>query len=178
MTLRTVDMPRRSRLQLMYRMLAVLISTTAGCTTNITAPASTNEASVVQVVDGDTVRLRIADTTETVRLIGVDTPETKHPTKGVQCYGPEATQFLQQLLPVGRRLRVERDDEARDAYRRLLLYLFITVNGAEVFVNRELVLRGFARPLDIAPNSQYSDVFVQAAFDAQRHTRGLWKWCK
>jgi micrococcal nuclease len=178
MPLRPIDTPGRSRLPLTYRLLVALAITTAGCASNAAAPTSTNEASVVLVVDGDTVRLRIADTTETVRLIGVDTPETKHPTKGVQCYGPQATQFLAQLLPVGSVVRIERDVEARDAYRRLLLYLYVTVNGTEVFVNRELVVRGFARPLDIAPNSRYGDVFVTAAFDAQQNARGLWKWCK
>ncbi|NCV47777.1 MAG: nuclease, partial [Actinobacteria bacterium] len=80
---------------------------------------------VIDTIDGDTLRADIAGVRETIRLIGVDTPETKHPTKRAQCYGPEATQFLAALLPPGTRVRIERDAEARDPYGRLLLYLFI-----------------------------------------------------
>ena len=178
MTSHHVATPRSRSRRLAHWALATLTIALTGCALDATAPVRTDEATVLQVIDGDTIRARITGTKETVRLIGIDTPETQHPTKGVQCYGPEASQFLQQLLPAGSTLRIERDDESRDAYRRLLLYMFVTVNGTEVFVNREMVLRGYARPLDIAPNSRYNHVFVQAAFDAHRNSRGLWKWCK
>lgn len=133
---------------------------------------------VEDVIDGDTVRLRIGGNTETVRLIAIDTPETKHPTKRVECYGPQASAFLSNILAINSTVRIERDIEARDAYGRLLLYVFLRTATGEIFVNQEMVLRGYARPLNIAPNSRYQQHIVSAAFDAQRHARGLWKHCK
>ena len=133
---------------------------------------------VEDVIDGDTIRLRIGGNTETVRLIAIDTPETKHPTKRVECYGPQASEFLSNVLAINSTVRIERDIEARDAYGRLLLYVFLRTATGEIFVNQEMVLRGYARPLNIAPNSRYQQHIVSAAFDAQRHARGLWKHCK
>lgn len=136
------------------------------------------EATVVEVIDGDTLRLAIAQRNETVRLIGINTPETKHPTRGVECFGPEATAFLAGLLPPGTTVRVERDSEARDSYRRLLLYIFVSSEGGERFVNLEIVARGFAAPLSIEPNVRYQSHFVEAAFTAERNGRGLWRACR
>lgn len=143
-----------------------------------TATIRADRATVVEVVDGDTVRLEVAGRPEAVRLIGVDAPETRHPTKGVQCFGPEASRFLAVVLPPGTTLRLERDAEARDAYARLLLYVFVATPTGERFVNLELVARGFARPLAIEPNVRYRREFVAAAFDAERNRRGLWGGCK
>jgi len=154
---------------------AVLV---VGCNATQPTTAVFSSIEVVEVIDGDTIRARVAGTTETIRLVGVDTPETKHPTKGVQCFGPQATEFLAKMLPVGTTLRIERDQEARDAFGRLLLYLFRPVNDGEWFVNVELVRRGYGKPLHIEPNSRYRDAFVTGAFEAQRNQRGLWKWCK
>jgi micrococcal nuclease len=107
----------------------------------------------------------------------VNTPETKHPTKGVECFGPQASAFLTHWLKPGTRVRVERDTEARDTYRRLLLYVFVATPAGERFVNLELVARGFATALSIEPNTKYQEMFVEAAFDAQRDSRGLWGAC-
>ena len=101
--------------------------------------ATVLEATVLEVIDGDTVRLDLDGSRESVRLIGVNTPETKHPTKGVECFGPEASAFLARWLQPGTRVRVERDVEARDAYRRLLLYVFVDTSTGQRFVNLELV---------------------------------------
>lgn len=162
----------------------VVVASCAVVERDVGAPDSTRGASavdravVVEVVDGDTIHLAIAGTRESARLIGVDAPETKHPTKGVQCFGPEASRFLHRLLPAGTVLRIERDIEARDAYGRLLLYAFLTTEEGERFINLELVARGFARPLSIAPNVRYQDDIVAAAIDAEQHRRGLWRACK
>lgn len=140
--------------------------------------ASYDTATVLEVIDGDTVRLSIADREETARLIGIDTPETKHPTKPVECFGPQAAAFLAGLLPAGTTVRVERDSEARDSYRRLLLYVFVDTPRGERFVNLEIVARGYATPLSIEPNVRYQSHFVQASFDAERNGRGLWSSCR
>ena len=139
--------------------------------------AGRERAEVLEVIDGDTIRLDLEGSRQNVRLIGVNTPETKHPTKGVECFGPEASAFLEHLLRPGTVVRVERDLEARDAYRRLLLYVFLDTPSGERFVNLELVARGFATPLSIEPNTHYREFFVDAAFDAQQHSRGMWSRC-
>lgn len=130
---------------------------------------------VVSVADGDTFDVEVEGERDTVRLIGVDTPETKHPTKGVQCWGPEATDFTQSLLAVGTRVRLVRDVEARDRYGRLLAYVYLA--DTNVFVNRELVRLGLARPYPFEPNTAHKATFADAAWEAQRERRGLWAAC-
>lgn len=138
--------------------------------------ASPNSATVKRVVDGDTIEIAIGGKTERVRLIGVDTPETKHPTKGVECFGPEASAYTEQLLPEGTALRVERDVEARDKYGRLLLYVYIA--DSKVFVNFDLVMNGYARPMVFEPNTAHKADFAQAATQAELRNVGLWQACR
>ena len=137
---------------------------------------SPNSATVKRVVDGDTIEIAIGGKTERVRLIGVDTPETKHPTKGVECYGPEASAYTEQLLPTGTALRVERDIEARDKYGRLLLYVYTA--DSNVFVNLDLVMNGYARPMVFEPNTAHKADFAQAATQAELRNVGLWQACR
>jgi micrococcal nuclease len=153
-------------------LIAVLV--VIGCT----QPANSvvDIGTVVAVIDGDTVDLSIAGHRQRTRLIGIDTPETKHPNKPVQCYGPEATKFTESLLAQGTEVRIERDAEARDTYDRLLVYLFRTSDN--MFINLELVLQGFAHVLTIEPNIAYMDKFVAASRDAHSNNRGLWQACR
>ena len=151
---------------------ALLLS---GCS-NDSVSASPNSATVKEVVDGDTIDIAIGGNTERVRLIGINTPETKHPTKGVECFGPEASAYTQQLLPAGTALRVERDIEARDKYGRLLLYVYIAQSN--VFVNLDLVLQGYARPMVFEPNTAHKADFAQAATQAELRNVGLWQACR
>ena len=129
-----------------------------------------------RVVDGDTIDIAISGNTERVRLIGINTPETKHPTKGMECFGPEASAYTKQLLPKGTKLRVERDIEARDKYSRLLLYVYI--DNSNVFVNLDLVLQGYARPMVFEPNTAHKADFAQAATQAELRNVGLWQACR
>ena len=129
-----------------------------------------------RVVDGDTIDIAIGGNTERVRLIGINTPETKHPTKGMECFGPEASAYTEQLLPKGTKLRVERDIEARDKYSRLLLYVYI--DNSNVFVNLDLVLQGYARPMVFEPNTAHKADFAQAATQAELRNVGLWQACR
>jgi len=130
---------------------------------------------IVSVTDGDTVEVRLNGHQEKVRLIGVDTPETVHPTKPVGCYGPEASAFTKHLLPPGTKVRLVRDAEARDYYNRLLAYVYRSSDN--YFVNLELVHLGYGVPLNIEPNSAHRQEFVDAAFTAQQAQRGLWGAC-
>ena len=143
-------------------------------TANPNLPAAPN-ATMVRAVDGDTIDVRIRGTTERVRLIGIDTPETKKPNTPVQCYGPEASAFTEQALPPGESVVLVRDREARDDYGRLLAYVYRATDG--LFVNLDLATRGLARPLTIAPNDAHAAEFVAAARAAEAADLGLWGAC-
>ena len=151
--------------------LSLLVSCSSGATTE-------NEVliTVLKVIDGDTVDIDIKGNTERVRLIGVNTPETKHPTKPIECFGPEASAYLTQLLPKGTHVRIERDIEARDRYGRMLLYLYRESDN--LFINLDLVSHGYGTPMSIEPNTFHRNDFVHAAALAETTNVGLWKACR
>ena len=141
-------------------------------------PATTTvlaaNATLDRVVDGDTIDVIVDGVEERVRLIGIDTPETKKPNTPVECFGPEASAFTESLLPEGTPLYLERDVEPRDPYDRLLAYVYLT-DGT--FVNLQIVRQGYAQVLTIPPNVAHSTEFVQAARDAEAADAGLWGGC-
>jgi micrococcal nuclease len=166
------------------RFAAALLVLLGACDATAAAPAPTAatsadgveaNAAVVYVVDGDTIDLAIDGREERVRLIGIDTPETKKPNTPVQCYGPEATAFLRDLLPVGTPVRIERDIVNRDDYGRILGYVYRSTDG--IFVNYEIMRQGYAQTLSIAPNTAYADLFADAARAAEAANTGLWAAC-
>ena len=161
--------------------LAVL-AVAAGCDSGGSSPETTlspgaieANATIDYVVDGDTVDVVIDGREERIRLIGIDTPETKRPDTDIQCYGPEASAFTESLLPVGTPVRIERDTVNRDDFGRLLGYVYRADDG--IFVNYELVRQGFAQPLSIEPNTTYRELFVGAASAAEEANVGLWSTC-
>lgn len=132
-------------------------------------------ARVTRVVDGDTVKVTLpGGATDTVRYIGMDTPETKKPGTPVQCFGRAASAANERLVD-GRAVRLVFDAERRDRYGRLLAYVYRAADGA--FVNAELVRRGYARPLTIPPNVRHAGAFARLARQAQGAGRGLWRSC-
>ena len=132
-------------------------------------------AVVERVVDGDTIIARIGDRSEAVRLIGLDAPESVAPTRPVQCFGAEASQFLEAVLPVGTEITLLRDAEARDVYDRLLGYVVRSHDG--LFVNLEVVAAGYAAVLTYPPNDHYAGVLDRAEAAAVASGRGLWSVC-
>src|SRR5262249_20175598 len=110
-----------------------------------------------------------------VRLIGVDTPETKHPDKGVQCYGKEASAYTARLLPRGTRVRLVTDAEPRDRYDRLLAYVYRGFDG--LFVNAAVARDGYALPLTIPPNVAHTEDLAALVDRARERRRGLWGAC-
>jgi micrococcal nuclease len=132
-------------------------------------------ATVERVIDGDTMDVTVLGRRERIRLIGIDTPETKDPHRPVGCYGPEAAALTAHLLPTGTAVRLERDREARDDYGRLLAYVFRGSDG--LFVNLELAREGAASVLSIRPNTTYAGPIAEAVDAARRAGRGLWGAC-
>lgn len=131
---------------------------------------------IVEVIDGDTAIIQFGRSKETVRFLGVDTPETKHPTKPVECWGKEASLHTQQLLPKGTVVFVLRDEEARDRYGRFLAYVYRRSDN--MFINNDLVAGGWAVPLSITPNTAFESVFAASAHSAQQTRMGLWGQCR
>ena len=129
-------------------------------------------ALVTETVDGDTVHVETAQGTDTVRLLGVNTPETHHPTKGLECYGPEASAYTEQVL-TGRRVELELDVEHRDKYGRLLAYVLLDGHR----FNDDLLERGYARVLVIPPNGVHARTMLEEQLAAKRARRGLWGAC-
>lgn len=163
--------------------LFVAISLLVGCatvqvsTTNTTAkqgapvatPTNLVMVHVERVVDGDTIQVLYKGKKESVRLIGVDTPETVHPSKPVQPYGPEASAFTKEHL-TGKDVGLEFDVEQRDKYGRLLAYVWL---GNEMF-NRTLVREGYAQMATFPPNVRHVDEFKALQQEAREAHRGLW----
>jgi micrococcal nuclease len=138
------------------------------------AGVPSSDGVVTRVVDGDTIHVSLAGQDETVRYIGVDTPESVKPGTPVQCFAKAASAANERLVH-GRRVRLAYDAERRDRYGRLLAYVYRAEDDA--FVNARLVQDGYARTLTIPPNVRYADRFAVLARGAREQQRGLWRAC-
>ena len=157
--------------------VSMLIVVSAGCTASpVDSDGRGLRAVVSSVVDGDTIVVRAGSRRETVRLIGIDTPETKHPERPVECGGPEASARTAGLLPRGTAVRLVRDEEARDIHGRLLAYVWRDAD--DLFVNLDLVASGHAVPFPFPPNTAHSGLLSAAARDAEAAGLGVWGACR
>jgi micrococcal nuclease len=138
-----------------------------------TEPSQVLTGVAVRAVDGDTLEVRLDDgDVETVRLIGVDTPETVKPDTPVQCFGPQASAFEHRHTE-GKRVRLLVGVEPRDFYERLLAYVFVDNRFLEV----ELLRRGLARTLTFHPNDRFAPRFEKLERIAANRGKGLWNAC-
>jgi len=141
-------------------------------------PAAAVPATVERVVDGDTVVVVSADgARERLRLIGVDTPETVKPDAPVDCFGPEASAFTTDALPVGSTVWLEDDASQGDAdrYDRLLRYVWTEGGG---LLNQQLVASGLGTEDTYDQPYRYRDAFVAAEAAARDSGAGLWGACR
>jgi micrococcal nuclease len=129
--------------------------------TEANAAKTEAEYKVVEVIDGDTI---VLSNNEHVRLIGINTPESER-----YFYG-EAQEVLK-LLVLNKNVRLEKDVDDRDTYGRLLRYVYI----GNLFVNLEMVKRGFANAFTFPPNVKYTEKFLAAEREARKNQIGLWK---
>lgn len=129
-------------------------------------------ATVVEVVDGDTIKVKIKGRLYTVRYIGVDTPETHHPRVGLECFGKRAA-AANDRMAAGKTVELEKDLSNTDRYGRLLRYVWI--DGK--MINRELVARGFAVSSSYPPDIKRQDEFRAAEIEARAKKLGLWSAC-
>jgi micrococcal nuclease len=127
------------------------------------------QALVTRIVDGDTVELSDG---RKVRLIGMDTPETKHPSKGKECFGSEASLRTAQLLE-NKAVWLEQDVSETDRYGRLLRYIWR--DGQ--MINHQLVVEGYAFTRSFPPDIAHQDLFAEAEKIARENNQGLWSQC-
>ena len=133
-------------------------------------PAHSENAVVVRVIDGDTITVQIAGAIRTIRLIGVDTPETKHPTKAVQPLGPEASAFTQAALDRKTvRLVTDPAGDQVDRYDRLLRYVYLDGKN----FNATLIREGYAVAIRSFPYSRKAE-FLRLEALARQERRGIW----
>jgi micrococcal nuclease len=165
-------LPRRTILIVVLLVAAVLAARLAAQRHETTPDGVA--ATVTRVVDGDTIHVDLGGTDETVRYIGIDTPESVKPDTPVQCFAKQAAAANARLVR-GQDVRLRFDAERRDRFGRLLAYVFRSDDGT--FVNEQLVRDGDARPLRIAPNTRYAARFRSLAAEARAADRGLWKAC-
>ena len=130
---------------------------------------------VVKVDDGDTITVDMNGQDQTIRLIGVDTPETHHPSKPVQCFGQAATEFTRSLLE-GEQVSLVADplNSNRDKYQRLLRYVYTEEN---LLVNAEIIKQGYGFAY-LNFNFTKLGEFEALENEARQNNRGLWDKCE
>jgi micrococcal nuclease len=170
------------RAPLLIAAVLVVIAVARGCGNDggSSEPSGPVTVRVTHVVDGDTIDVAMPDgDEETVRYIGIDTPETVKPDTPVQCGGPRAHEANERLVG-GREVTLRFDAERRDVYGRLLAYVHVPAGpgGRPLFVNAELVRLGLARTLTIPPNDSFAALFARLAARAGAAGRGLWGHCR
>lgn len=129
-------------------------------------------ATVLRVVDGDTIDVLMAGKEERVRYIGIDTPEPYREERS-ECYAHEASEANTSLV-ADQTVTLVSDVENRDQYNRLLRYVYVD----DLFVNESLVRSGYATVLPIKPNTTFAAKFAAAEIQAREDTLGLWLACK
>ncbi len=151
------------------------VTTSPGLGPATASHRSFEDATVDKVIDGDTITVSRDGHEATVRLLGIDTPETKRPDTPVECFGEQAHDRLASLLPAGTAIRLEHDQQTHDRYDRELAHVWRAEDG--LFVNLTMVAEGFAAPLTIRPNLAHANEIGQAADEAHLTARGLWSAC-
>ncbi|MBI5419262.1 MAG: thermonuclease family protein [Deltaproteobacteria bacterium] len=157
----------------MRRYLSFLLYVSAATLLLFATPALSEEIGrVVEVVDGDTLRVRVGGEDRTVRLIGIDAPERSHPERPREYFGDESAEYLSSLLK-GRSVRMETGAEDADAHGRLLRYVFLPSPDGRL-VNLDMVRQGYALAMRRFPFSRSAE-FLLAEQEANREGKGLWK---
>lgn len=146
----------------------------ASLASNSGIPATAQMATVIHVSDGDTIDVRFMDgAEERIRLLDVDTPETVHPSKPIECFGPEASNHTKERLAIGTIIYLE--TAGRGKYGRLLAYIW--TNDGTLY-NEELILSGLARHNDYGDKNQYTQRIAAAEQSARSAGIGLWSACQ
>jgi micrococcal nuclease len=143
-------------------------------------PESIEEATIVKVVDGDTIEIN-GGCADKVRLLYIDTPETVKPNTPVECYGPEASNYSKSRLKSGAKVYLKSDKAASDQYGRSLRILFFKADEVDNFeksYNYELVAKGYGIAKFYNPNKKYQLEVLEGQEIAKSSKLGIWQSCK
>lgn len=133
---------------------------------------------VQRVIDGDTIEVEYQGQPRSLRLIGVDTPESVHPTQAEGCFGREATAFTTQMIDrAGWVVFLEKDVSETDLYGRLLRYVWLAHPDGNRMLNQELVSQGYALVMTYPPDVKYVELFRDEVRVAQANHLGFWGAC-
>lgn len=132
---------------------------------------------VKRVIDGDTITVEVLGREQTVRLIGINTPETVDPRRGVECFGKEAARETKEILK-SRKVKLVKDISETDKFKRLLRYVYVALDdGNLLFLNDYLVRMGFATVSTYPPDVSFVSRFEEAQRQAISQNHGLWASC-
>jgi micrococcal nuclease len=154
----------------------------AGCSSNPTNTSSPFEEAVtsgpyevVKVTDGDTIKVSISGYELSIRPIGIDTPETVHPTKPVGCFGPESSDYADELLG-GSSVYLEYDESQAnfDRYKRVLAHVW--TEDKELYASL-VIQKGFGIEFTYAADYKYKDMYLEDQSKAEKSSIGLWGSC-
>ncbi len=127
---------------------------------------------VSRVVDGDTIKIKIGDTEDTVRLIGINTPESVDPRKTVECFGKEASSRMREIAEGKEALLVKDPTQTeRDKYHRLLAYVYLA-DGT--LLNQKMIEDGYAFEYTYITPYEFQTEFKDAEKNAREKELGLW----
>ncbi len=164
----------RAQLFVWYILILMILSFLGGLFSNLSINKQDDKNQEVyfvkRVIDGDTILL---STGERVRYIGINAPESVAPNRPVECFGKEASKFNRKLVE-GKYVILKKDVSEKDKYGRLLRYVYVD----NIFVNLELVKRGYAYAYTVPPDVKYAELFLKAQREAKRKKLGLWGKCK
>lgn len=167
----------------MKRYLVPILILAIACPSSL--HAFKHNARVLYVIDGDTLKIMFNGKKQSIRLIGIDTPESKKNSKAfkdsarsakdidaIVSQGKAARKYVKGLVKKGDRIKVEFDVEKKDKYRRLLGYVYLP-DGR--MLNDVIIRNGYASPLTIPPNVKYKKKFLRSYRYAREKRLGLWK---
>jgi len=150
-----------------------------------TSTYAADMATVIKVIDGDTIKIMYQQEKQSVRLIGIDTPESRANKKAnkdamrsgqdvaaITTMGKQATAYAKNMVKPGDTISIEFDVQKRDKYGRLLGYVYLS-DGR--MLNEEIIRGGYASAMTIPPNIKYQARFLNAYRNARENKRGLWK---
>jgi micrococcal nuclease len=157
-------------------MLFIFSSCEAFNYSTVTLSTTLQQVKVERIVDGDTIKISIGDESQSLRYIGMDTPETVDPRKPVEFMGKEASAKNKELVEK-KTVYIEYDIEKTDQYKRLLGYVWLenSTTDLEKMVNYLLVKLGYASVATYPPNVKYQSKFIEAQKFAVQNELGLWK---
>jgi len=131
---------------------------------------------VTEIIDGDTIKVETGRGVERVRLIGINTPEVDHNGPDDECYGEEAKAYLAAMID-GKRTWLTFDEECADQYGRTLAYVHRGTEESS-FVQRMLLLGGWATAYAVRPNTSFRDAFESDESLARSTGEGIWGSCR